>query len=232
MDAPNTSDQNNAIRAVFDDPTLDTARVFLQDSESVYEPSEPAEHIYFILRGQIRLYQTGPNGAGRLLSILGPGDWFGVVALAQASRLQHRAVAVGPTVVLKAHGGRFLNALTRHPLAAIQLSRNLAQKVVTAFEDAAGLVFDDVTQRLVKALLRFSTSAAAQRVPAGVILRVTHEQLAQAIGVARETVCVTLTQLRNQNLIRTGRNQLSFDPGTLAQFLGRSRTSPAHLEIN
>ncbi len=226
------SEQTAAIRAVFEDPQVGAERMVLPQGGSVYEPAEPAEHIYYVLRGQVRLYQTGPRGAGRLLTILGPGEWFGVVALAQASRAQHRAMAVGPTVLLKAHGNRFLDVLTHHPLAAVQLSRNLAQKVVTAVEDAAGLVFDDVTQRLVKALLRFSTSAAAQRVPGGVILRVTHEQLAQAIGVARETVSLNLTQLKNQNLLTTGRNQLRFDPATLAEFVRGSDRKDACLEVN
>jgi CRP/FNR family transcriptional regulator, cyclic AMP receptor protein len=226
------SQQTAAIRAVFHDPEVSADRIALADQQAVYEPTEPAEHIYYVVRGQVRLYQTGPQGAGRLLSILGPGDWFGVVALARASRAQHRAVAVTQSVLLRAHADRFLEALARHPLAAIQLSRNLAQKVVTAFEDAAGLVFDDVTQRLVKTLLRFSTSPAAQRVPSGVVLRVTHEQLAQAIGVARETVSVTLTQLRHQKLISTGRNQLRFDPAILAEFVRGQKSADPCLEVN
>jgi CRP-like cAMP-binding protein len=224
--------QSAAIRAVFEDPAVTAERLGLAEGEAVYEPTQPAEHIFYIVRGQVRLYHTGPDGTGRLLSILGPGDWFGVVALARASRSQHRAVAVTPSVLLRAHGDRFLEALARHPAAAVALSRNLAQKVVTAVEDAAGLVFDDVTQRLVKTLLRFSTSPAAQRVPGGVILRVTHEQLAQAIGVARETVSVTLTQLRHQNLIRTGRNRLQFDPAILAEFVRGSTRGNACLEVN
>lgn len=224
------SDQTLAIRGVFEDPAVGAQRLVLQSGDKVYEPVEPAEHVYYLVRGQVRLFQSRPVG-DRLVGILGPDEWFGVIALARDSRRDLRAVVAAPTMILKANADRFLEVLSRHPLAAVELSRSLARKVISAHEDAAGLVFEDCNERLIKALLRFSASAAAQRVPGGVILRVTHEQLAQAIGVARETVSVALTQLRQQNLVRTGRNQLTFDPAILAQFL-RTTKPQACLQDN
>jgi CRP-like cAMP-binding protein len=41
--------------------------------------------------------------------------------------------------------------------------------------------------------------------------------LAQAVGAARETISVCLTELRRQNIVSTGRNQLKFDPRRLEQ---------------
>ena len=67
------------------------------------------------------------------------------------------------------------------------------------------------------ALIRFSHSSAASRDGSGVVLRITHEQLAQAIGVARETVSLALTEMRRLNLVRTGRNQLMYNPDELAR---------------
>ena len=55
------------------------------------------------------------------------------------------------------------------------------------------------------------------------------QQLAQAVGVARETVSLALTQLRHQNLLRTGRNQLFFDPEALRRFQG-TRKAPLAVE--
>lgn len=217
---------SQAIKAVFDDPAVQSSRVVVQPGRPVYEPMGAAEHIYYIITGQIRLFQTRGN-AGRLMNILGPGEWFGCAALARGvNRLEHRALTAAPTLLLRANADRFLQALPRHPIAAVEFSRSLARKVITAHEEAAGLIFDDCTVRLIRAMLRFSVTPAAHRTPEGVVLHVTHEQLAQAIGVARETVSLTLTQFRQQNLIRTGRNRLTFDPAALAEFL-RSRTEPA-----
>jgi CRP/FNR family transcriptional regulator len=110
-----------------------------------------------------------------------------------------------------------LQVLSQKPEALLALTRQLADRVVEARDDAAKLIFDDCRQRLVRSLIHFSRSAASTPHESGVVLHLTHGQLAQAIGVARETVSLTLTQLKQQNLLRTGRNRLYFDPETLSR---------------
>lgn len=212
-----------ALRALFDDPESAAERIVLQSDESVYDRIDSLDYVHFVVEGQVRLYQTGPRGTERMLGILGAGEWFGVVALAGRSTIHHRGVSVGQTELLRAPVSNFTKTLLNYPQAAVDLARCLARKLVTAVEDAADMIFDDVTARLIKAMLRFSTSPAARRTADGVSLCITHSQLAQAVGVARETVSVTLTQLRLQGLIQTGRNQLIFDPARLTEFLREAK---------
>jgi CRP-like cAMP-binding protein len=120
---------------------------------------------------------------------------------------------------------RLLAALVKNPANLVELNRQLASKLVNAHQEASRLVFEDCNQRLISALLRFSKSAASAPCDDGVVLRITHEQLAQAVGVARETVSLALTQLRQQNLLQTGRNQLVFNPDALRKAsFGQFRT--------
>jgi CRP-like cAMP-binding protein len=152
------------------------------------------------------------------VEILGPGDWFGVAALAKTEKHGLRAVAVGAAVISEATADQLYTAVGQKPEAAVELSRQLATKVQTARDAAADLIFQDCNDRLIQTLIRFSHSAAATPSDEGVVLRITHHQLAQAVGVARETVSLALTQLRHQNLLRTGRNQLTFNPEALKRF--------------
>jgi CRP/FNR family transcriptional regulator, cyclic AMP receptor protein len=167
------------------------------------------------------VYQVSPDSSARLLEILGPNDWFGVAALAQNTRPGHKAVAVVPSVIWEVPAQELMAALPTRPLAAVDLVKQLADKLQNALDEAGELVFDDCNSRLIKTLIRFSSSAAAFPREDGVVLRITHEQLAQAVGVARETVSLALTHLRRQNLLRTGRNQLFFNPTALRQFAQR-----------
>jgi CRP/FNR family transcriptional regulator len=199
-------------------PSLGARRMSVAPGSVLYEPHTGAHNLYFIHRGQIRTYHVGDADYGRLIDILGPDAWFGEAALAKAPTYGEQAIAVVPSVVSAIPAERFLNLLLQQPRAAVEVYRQLAAKLTAAREDAAGLVFDDCHSRLLKALVRFSRSAAASPHGDGVVLRITHEQLAQAIGVARETVSLALTQLRQQNLLRTGRNQLMFNPEALRNF--------------
>jgi CRP/FNR family transcriptional regulator len=214
---------NPLINDLFLNPSLMAKRNSVAAGTVLFEPRDPARAVYFIHRGQVRVFQMGPDESGRLLEILGPGEWFGTAALAQASSHGVRTVATSASVVSEIPVDQVLALLLQQPKAAVELMRQVAMKLRASQEEAARLVFDDCNQRLLKTLVRFSRSAAATPQPNGVVLHITHQQLAQAVGVARETVSLALTQLRQQNLLRTGRNQLTFNPDALRQFLQQQR---------
>lgn len=215
------------------DPSLGAQVREVEAPTVLYEPEAPARDLYFIQSGQVRTFLPGRDGAAkegaaRLVEILGPGDWFGVPALAGSAAYGSRAVAVARAAVCQLPVDRLMAHLPHMPAVAAELIRQLARKLQAAHEDAANLVFEDTYQRLVKTLLQFSRTAAASPQEGGdVVLRITHQQLAQAVGAARETVSLTLTQLRQQNLLRTGRNRLWFNPTALEEFAKRDQAGPA-----
>jgi CRP-like cAMP-binding protein len=219
QDAANhTQIENSPIAELFADQTLGVRRANVQAGTVLYDADDQPNNVYFIHRGQVRVYQVNPDGEQRLVEILGPGDWFGVNAFAKTQRHGTRAVAVVTSVVSEVAVDRLLEAAARKPEAILELTRQLAQKVQAARDEAAQLIFADCNSRLIQTLIRFSSSAAATPAEDGVVLRITHHQLAQAVGVARETVSLALTQLRHRKLLRTGRNQLIFKPEVLRQF--------------
>src|SRR5688572_1050563 len=212
-------------RAILEDTSLETRRINVAPGTVIYEPDAPAAFVHLIHRGQVRIYQVGENGASRLAEILGADDWFGVAALARTERYGVRAVAVGPTVLTEVRADRLLTSLSRKPETLVELSRQLAQRLTVAREEAAELMFRDTNQRLINALVRFAGTAASTPREDGVVLNITHSQLAQAVGAARETISLALTQLRHQNLVRTGRNQLFFNPQALSRLHGAMRAN-------
>jgi len=212
--------QQSLFQIILNDPTLEARRINLTAGTVIYEPLAAADHVHLIHRGQVRLYQIGENGASRLCEILGAEEWFGVGALAKAQTYGVRAVAVVQTVVTEVPADRLLAAMARRPETLVELNRQLARRLQSVRDEAAELMFRDTNQRLVNALIRFASSAASTQREDGVVLNITHSQLAQAVGAARETISLALTQLRHQNLVRTGRNQLFFNPDHLSRLRG------------
>jgi len=216
--------ESSALLELLANPALGAKRVSVPPGKVLYETTTDARSLFFVTRGQVRTYRIDEQTNGRLLEILGPGDWCGEAALARQPQYGEQAIAVVASIVTEVSADRLLQLLPQHPKAAVEIMKQLAGKLSAARADAAGLVFDDCHSRLLKTLVRFSDSAAAQPHPEGVVLRITHQQLAQAVGVARETVSLALTQLRQQNLLRTGRNQLLFNPENL-RTLSRTRAA-------
>lgn len=219
------------LSALFLDPALESQRVEYAAGTVIHDVGTDAEHVYFVQQGQVRLYLPGPMperaGSGRLLEILGPSNWFGYGGLSHTRTHIARAVAVTRTTVIMVRADKFLSLLSTQPELAVQVVRHMADSVRAAREDAGRLVFDDCNQRLIKTLVRFASSAAATQQDGDTILQITHEQLAQAVGVARETISLALTEFRHQNLVRTGRNQLIFNTDALRAFGQRCRPTSA-----
>ena len=217
---------DSSIRELLSNHALGATRRNVSAGYVLCEPDSSAESVFFIESGQVRVYQVGPDDTGRLNEILGVDDWFGVPALAGHANYGVRVVAVGSAVIWEVPAQSLLNFLPTQPQLAVELIKQLATKYVSLMRESSELVFDDCNSRLIKTLLRFSTSAAATPIgEESVVLRITHEQLAQAIGAARETISLALTQLRKQNLLRTGRNQLFFSPKILRSFANGGETN-------
>jgi CRP-like cAMP-binding protein len=202
-------------------------RLELAAGQIVHEPSDPADVFYVIESGEIRLYDASGEGAARLLDILGANEWFGSEALASLPMYHKRAIAVTRSVVWAVVTDDLRAAVAQQGDLAWPLIETVARRLRLAWSDGSLLAFDDCRARLIKTLLRFSKSPAAHRSEGQVVLCITHAQLAQAVGAARETISVCLTELRQQNLIRTGRNQLTFDPEALERAMRRLGGEPS-----
>lgn len=231
---PGLHEATSTLGRLFSEPLLDPHRRTLPAGAVIFNPDTPADKVYFIHRGQVRLYHVDANDT-RLVEILGPEEWFGVGALARQPSHGARAVAVVPTIVTEVSVERLIAMLAQRPEHLLELNRQIAGKLQIARDDAARLVFEDCNARLIRTLLNFSRSAASVQHEEEVVLKITHHQLAQAVGVARETVSLALTQLRHQNLLRTGRNQLVFNPDALRKFraggnAGSRRAQVRHVE--
>jgi CRP/FNR family transcriptional regulator len=212
--------------ALVADPRLQAQRQVVSGGTVLFDVETTAEEVFFVHRGQVWLNRVRRGReAGdqvevatecddsRLVDIAGPGQWVGVAAVAGCPTHNSRAVAAGSTVVSRFRGERLLALLAERPGLLVRFTRGVALQLVAARREADSFVFDDCHARLIDTLIRLGQGAAASPTDDGrVRLRVTHQQLAQCIGVARETVSLALGELRRQNLLQTGRNQLLFCP--------------------
>jgi CRP/FNR family transcriptional regulator len=207
------------------DPALGARRRSAMAGALLYEPGRPAEEVFVIQQGQVRLYQLSPGGSRRLVDILGPGQWFGSEAVGGLGHYECQARAETAATLCVLPAGKMLAALVQRPETSLEIIRQLSLRLHNATEEAGGLAFEDCRARLLRALLKFGKSAAAKITGESVELHMTHEQLAQAVGAARETVSLLLNDLRRENLIRTGRNRICFDTRVILNNVGGRQPS-------
>jgi CRP-like cAMP-binding protein len=186
-------------------------QLHFHDGQTIFRQNDPTADFFIVESGEIRLFEVAAHGARRLLDILGCDRSFGFAALEKSPVYGRLAISVGDSVVRAIPADGLREILLSHSELAMPLIESMAREIHHAWTEGSHFIFEDCRLRLIRTLLRFSNSPAARVVPEGIELHMTHAELAQAVGVARETVSLCLMQLRNENLVRTSRNRVIFD---------------------
>jgi CRP-like cAMP-binding protein len=210
--------ESSAIADFFNQNRADSRQVKYCDNQVVFEPKDLAIAFFIVESGEIRLFEVAGHGPRRLVDILGPRQCFGFASLGRISSCEILAISVGDSTVQVISADRVREMILSQGELALRLIESMAHQLHEAWNEAADFAFEDCRLRLIKTLLRFKDCPAARVVLGGIELRMTQAQLAQAVGVARETLNLCLTELRREKLVQTRRNRVFYDPDRLRQF--------------
>jgi CRP/FNR family transcriptional regulator, cyclic AMP receptor protein len=163
--------------------------VRLSRGERLFTEGDDGDRLYVVLEGKLKLTRAAPDGRENLLSVLGPGEMFGELSLFDPRPRTASASAITDSRLAALAHDKLLIWLTGRPEVALQLLRQLAQRLRRANDVMADLVFTDVPGRVAKQLLDLAVRFGEQE-PDGLHVHhdLTQEELAQLVGASRETV--------------------------------------------
>ena len=181
--------------------TCERGRVF-------YLPGETGEVLYILKEGRVRLYRLSAEGRKLVLATLEPGTVFGEMSMIGQGMYDAFAEAAEPCTICVMRR-RDVDALIRgKPQIALRLLELVAvrmQELETQLEDIA---FRSVPVRLATLLLRLAGDGKGKPPMAATVGGLTHQDLADMLGVYRETVTTALDNFRNNDIIAIRRRQL------------------------
>ena len=100
--------------------------------EAIVREGESGIALFAITSGRVRVSQRQADGQERELRTIGPGGWFGEMALFSNRRRSASVTALEPTECLALHRLDFLDELRKSPDVAIRLLDTLSQRLVDA----------------------------------------------------------------------------------------------------
>ena len=168
---------------------------------------EPTPRLYLVVSGIVRAYRSAPDGREFTVRYGYRGDILGLTALYSGELAADLQAATDARVcVFALEPVRDLS--DRDPKFATAITAYLARAVTIAINEATLHVFGSLREKIEHHLLDLS---CGQRRRVGVA--VTHQQLADATGAARESVSRVLRELRSEGLIETSRRGITLlDP--------------------
>lgn len=172
----------------------------------LFHPEDPAETLFVLIRGSVRLYRLGAGAREVTLDVHGPGDLLGTGAMLPGTSYGMYAEAMDDTEALLL-GRETLARLTHtNPAVGVALTEQVTRQTRGVQERLSALVFMEVSQRLALALLALAEREGPW--PDGGTLalreRVSHQDLAHVVGSTRETITKLLGDFRARGLLDLG----------------------------
>jgi len=186
---------------------------------TVYALDDPAENVYVVLKGRVKIIRSSPEGARKIVSIRYSGDIFGELAMAGSeveTRRSDEAVALDTTRVAVIRIADFWHAAHRDPSLMRDAIQHVTMRLAEAHRQVESLVFDNNHHRLARALLKLSDEATRAGEAS---VRLTHEELAELIGSTREVVTGMMIEFRQRGLIDYKRGDIRPNLPGLIHFL-------------
>jgi CRP/FNR family transcriptional regulator, cyclic AMP receptor protein len=180
-------------------------RVRIARNEPAYLPGDPADKIYFVRSGRVKIVRTSRSGAESIVGIRTAGDVFGeLTSVDEGLRRATSAIAIEPVEADALAAAAFGAALEGDVAIARAFARGVARRLAAAEHELAELAGKSVPGRLVDALGRLAAEHGVAE-PGGTVrigINLTHKDLADLIGTSRETLTKELAVLADVGLLR------------------------------
>jgi CRP/FNR family transcriptional regulator len=159
--------------------------------------------VFAICSGRAKLSASSADGKTIILRIAGPGEVVGLPAAISGEPYELAAEILEPTQVNFIPRDAFLRFLTEYGQVSLRVAQLLANTCHQTYKEVRSVGLSrSSSQKLARFLLDWSVRRPLVASNGGVALTLTHEEIAQTIGTARETVTRLLTELRSRRLIQ------------------------------
>jgi len=159
------------------------ARLFRERTVLVTE-GEKTDALYIILEGRVRAYVSDASGREAVLSIMGPGEYFGEIALDEGPR-SASVITLEPCRLLVIPRAEFAQFLEGHPQFAHHFINKLIRRIRVLTDSVRSLALMDAYGRVARLLLDESVTKEGQQfVPE----KLTQTDIASRVGCSREMV--------------------------------------------
>ncbi|HVT28522.1 MAG TPA: Crp/Fnr family transcriptional regulator [Lacipirellulaceae bacterium] len=187
---------------------LTTARVRHVVKETrIFNQGDAADRAYVLIRGSVRISQSGNEGDQVIIRFIAPGETFGTLALFTDRLYPADADALAEAVIASWSEDVLLDLMIRHPQIAINVIRITGKRLKEVQERVRELSTQRAEQRVASAVLRLAHQAGHRTVDGTAIqFPLRRKDVADISGTTLHTASRILTAWEKAGLL-TSENQ-------------------------
>jgi CRP-like cAMP-binding protein len=167
----------------------------------VYAQGDPADAVYFITRGKVKMTVVSRRGKEAVVGIRGKGDFLGEGCLAGQLVRMSTATTIEPVILVPIQKNQIVRLLKEDPQFANYFISYVLTRNIRFEEDLVDQLFNSSEKRLARALVLLAQYGKFGKLEK-VEPRISQETLAEMIGTTRGRVSFFMNKFRKLGFIR------------------------------
>ena len=151
------------------------------------------DSLYIVISGRLKVMMGDADGKEVILSLIGPGEFFGEMGLIDDAPRSASVVTIEPCELLSVSKRDFKKCLAENFEMATAVMRSLVRRLREADRKIGSLALLDVYGRVARLLLDMSEDVNGQKM---VTKRLPKQDIAKMIGASREMVSRVMKDLQ------------------------------------
>ena len=183
---------------------------YFKKDQFIYFPDEPAQYIYMIAEGRVRIGRYLDDGKEIVTAILGMGEIFGELALAGEEKRTDFAQAMDDkTTVCPLSIEELKQLMYGNQELSFKMLKLVGLRLMKLERKLELLVFKDARTRIIE-FIKDSATWKGKKVGYETLVptKLTHKDIAALTGTSRQTVTTILNELKEKNLINFDRKKI------------------------
>jgi CRP-like cAMP-binding protein len=171
-----------------------------QENQVVFSQGDPADAIFFIQNGQVKLTVVSKQGKEAVIALVGTRDFFGEGCLSGQPLRMATATAMSVCAIVRLEKTPTMRVLHDEPSFSELFLSYLLSRNTRLEEDLVDQLFNSSEKRLARVLLLMA-NFGKEGTPLSVIPKISQETLAEIVGTTRSRVSFFMNKFRKLGLI-------------------------------
>lgn len=166
----------------------------------IFSEGDPANAVFYIREGRVRLSAVSKQGKEAVVAILGVGDAFGDVCLADQPLHLVTATAITPCSLLRVGKKRIIRLLHKNRAFSDHFISYIISSKSRIVGDLVDRTLNPIDKRLARALLLLAHGGGEDKAET-VIPKISQGTLAEMIGATRSRVNIVMNKFKRLGFI-------------------------------
>lgn len=176
--------------------------------ETIFTEGDTANSLYLLNKGKVKVYKSHEIGKDFITRLLQPGDFFGYLPLLEETDHTSSAEALEDCEITIFPKEDFFTLLEQSPAVMQQFIKLLSGNIAEKQDELIKLAYSSVRKRTAEALVKLK-ERYQEKSDKDFSMAIAREDLAKMVGTATESLIRTLSDFREEGLIKIDGSTIS-----------------------